>query len=232
MKKISIISLLALFVFIIISCVYPQGIEKQSREVEPFNGIKVSSGIKLYLTQGDETKVFVEADGSIIGDLITKNEKGILNIYISTKKLLRFDPSPKVYVTFSWLNSITASAGSEVIGQNAFKADKLEVQNSSGSYSKFEVECRDLTLRASSGAKIKLMGSSLNLEAKSSSGSEIRVRDLKVVNAKLDASSGANIDAYVSGEIEASASSGGRIDYSGEAIPKLLQQSSGGNIRN
>lgn len=109
--------------------------------------------------------------------------------------------------------------------------DNLKVQNSSGATSEFEVECRDLEMRCSSGASIITWGSTLNLTAKSSSGSTIKAKELKTVNAKLEASSGATIQVHVSGELEASASSGGGISYYGEAIPKLLQQSSGGNIK-
>ena len=181
--------------------------------------------------QGEENKVVVKADGSVIEDVVTETKNGILHIYLSGRKVFKFKSSPDVYVTFSWINSIDASSGSEVIGQNPFMLDKLTVENSSGSTSGFEVECRDLEMRASSGSTIRLSGSALNLIAKSSSGSTIKSPDLKAVNANLEASSGATIHVGVSGELEASASSGGSITYYGEAIPKLLRQSSGGNIR-
>lgn len=231
MKRSGIVFLLGAFAIAIMGCVYAQGIEQQNREVASFDGIKVSTGITLYLTQGEENKVVVKADGSIIDDVVTKTENGILRIYISSRKILRLNSSPEVYVTFSWINSIESSSGSEVLGQNKFMLDKLVVHNSSGSSSNIEVECRDMEMYVSSGASIKARGSSLNLIAKASSGSNIKAKDLNIINAKLEASSGSDIEVHVSGELEASASSGASIKYYGEAIPKLLRQSSGGDIK-
>jgi hypothetical protein len=231
MTRTGIILLIVAFTIGFKGCVMAQGLEQENREVSSFNGISVSSGIKLFLTQGENNQVVVKADGAIIDDVVTKTENGTLRIYVSTRNLMRLDSSPEVYVTFSWINSIESSAGSEVLGQNKFMLDKLNVQNSSGSSSNFEVECRDMEMKASSGASIVSKGSSLNLIAKSSSGSSIKSKDLKVINANLEVSSGAEIVVHVSGELEASASSGGSISYYGEAVPKLLQQSSGGDIK-
>lgn len=231
MKRFLNIFLISAITFNIMGCVFAQNSEQQKREIAPFNGVKVSSGITLFLTQGEENSVIVEANGSIIDDVITKTEEGILKIYISSIKKIRINNSVKVHVTFSWINSIDASAGSEVIGKNKFMVEKLFVENSSGSSSNFEVECRDLEMNASSGASIDLKGSSLNLIANSSSGSSINSIGLKTVNAKLEASSGSDIEVSVSGEIEASASSGASIEYVGDAIPKILRHSSGGDIQ-
>jgi hypothetical protein len=129
------------------------------------------------------------------------------------------------------INSIYATSGSEVLGQNKFMIEKLSVHNSSGSSSNLELECRDLDLKASSGAEIKAKGSALNLIAGTSSGSSIRAKELKVIDANLEASSGASIDVHVSGQLVASASSGASIKYYGEATPKSLHQSSGGGIQ-
>lgn len=231
MKRFVNFFLISAITFSIMGCVVAQNTEQQKREIAPFNAVKVSSGITLFLTQGEENNVIVEANGSIIEDVITKTEEGILKIYISSTKKIRINNSVKVHVTFSWINSIEASAGSEVIGKNKFMVEKLFVDNSSGSSSNFEIECRDLEIQASSGASIDLKGSSLNLTAKSNSGSSINSMGLKTVNAKLEASSGSDIEVSVSGELEASASSGASIEYFGEAIPKILRHSSGGDIQ-
>jgi len=231
MKRSAIFLLIVAFTICIMGCVIAQGVEEQNREVTSFNGISVSTGIKLFLTQGENNHVVVKADGAIIDDVVTEIENGTLKIYVSARKLIRLNSSFEVFVTFSWINSIESAAGSEVIGQNKFMVDKLAVKNSSGSSSNFEVECRDLELHTSSGSIIKTRGTSLNLIAKTSSGSEIKARELEVIGAKLDASSGSTIEVQVCGDLEATASSGASISYYGDANPKLLQQSSGGSIK-
>ena len=207
-----------------------QNKETEKRIVSSFSGINVSSGINLYLTQGDEHEVIVEAESRYIADVTTKIRNGIL--YISLEKVkLRVNASINVYITVAWIESLDVSAGADVYCNERLKLEKLTVRSSSGANARIDIECRDLALYASSGSDIKAKGLTLNLTAKSSSGSNINAKELEAINAFLEASSGSNIIAYVSGEIEANSSSGSDITYYGDARPKLLRQSSGGEIR-
>ena len=47
--------------------------EKEQRKVSDFTKIEVSSGINLYLTQGDEIELSVEADKSEMHKLLLKS---------------------------------------------------------------------------------------------------------------------------------------------------------------
>ena len=265
MKKIFVV----FAIFLIANNCLSQNNEAEERIVSAFTGINVNSGINLYLTQGDEHKVIVEAESKYITDVNTRVRNGIL--YLSLEKMkLRINTSINVYVTVTWIESLDVSAGADVYCNERLKLEKLTVNSSSGADARIDIECRDLilqassgsdikakgstlnltaksssgsginakelesinaSLEASSGADIKAKGSALNLTAKSSSGSDINAKELEAINAFLEASSGSDIIAYVLGEIEANASSGSDIVYYGDAIPKLLRQSSGGDIR-
>ena len=205
------------------------------RNVSPFSGIRASAGVNVYLKQGDDHFVSVEADERFIGNIITETKDGILNVYYKEEKKLnmrkRSVSNLNVHVTAVWIESISTSSGSNLYCQQQLKLDRLTVKSSSGSNAHIDVECRDLTLSVSSGANIKIKGSAVNLTASTSSGSNINARELETVFAILNASSGSNIVVKVTGEIEASASSGSNITYFGNPIPKAIRQSSGGGVR-
>ena len=226
MKKIFVV----FAIFLIANSCLSQNKETEKRIVSSFIGINVSSGINLYLTQGDEHKVIVETESKYITDVATKIRNGILHIYLE-KGRIRVNTSINVYVTVAWIESLDVFAGANVYCNERLKLEKLTVQNSSGSDTRIDIECRDLVLHSSSGSDIKAKGSTLNLTAKASSGSDINTKELEAIYAFLEASSGSDIIATVSGEIEANASSGSDITYYGNALPKLLRQSGGGDIK-
>jgi hypothetical protein len=203
------------------------------RDVKPFNGIKVSTGINLYLKQGNDHSVAVEADEQYINNIITDTKGGVLNVYFTyegTFKRKKKFSKINVYVTVEELEIIETSSGADVFCENCLKIDKLTVKSSSGSDASINIDCRELSLYASSCSDIKAKGSAISLIAKASSGSDINARELEAVFANLTASSGSDIVAKVSTEIEAYASSGGDIVYYGNAIPRIIRHSSGGEV--
>ena len=212
---------------------FSQNKEFEIRAVSPFTGIKVSSGIKLYLKQGDDNQVSVESDARYINNIITEIKGGILNVYYSERNFFRkpVNLQLNVYVTAVWLETIEMSSGADLYCQQQLKLDQLTIKCSSGSDAHIDVECRELALYASSGSDIKVKGSAIKLTASASSGSNINAKEFETVYAVLKASSGADIYSRVMGEIEAHASSGADITYYGNAIPKVIRQSGGGEVR-
>ena len=211
-----------------------QNREFEVRAVAPFNEIKVSTGINLYLKQGDENQISVETDKRFMNNVITEVKGDILHIYYTDRNpiiKIKINATINVYVTAVWLELIEISSGADLYCQQQLKLDKLTVRSSSGSDARIDVECRELALYASSGSDIKAKGSAIKLKASASGGSDINTRELEAVYGVLNASSGADIISLVTGEIEVSASSGADITYYGNPIPKVIRQSGGGDVR-
>ncbi|WP_299584383.1 head GIN domain-containing protein [uncultured Sunxiuqinia sp.] len=203
----------------------------QTRKTASFHGISVSSGIDLYLTQGDAEKVVVKADPDVIDEVLTEVRDGILHIYMKKQRGWPWDKERAAYVTFDDLNRLDVSAGADVESQNAFNLDEIQIAVSSGA----DVELDDLTansvwLDTSSGSDAELSGITENLEASSSSGADISCGDLVAKYCWVNVSSGADVVVHVTEELKASASSGGDIRYKGNPIKKDISESSGGDV--
>ena len=197
-----------------------------------FNGIDVSSGIDLYIRMGETEEVKIVADNDIIDKIITKVEGGVLKIYVKQNNWFNWSGNEKrkAYVTVKDLKSLHASAGSDVKSENTLKGDDLEVSASSGSDLTLEVFYKNLKVDSSSGSDANLSGKVKYLTASSSSGSDLDARDLESVTCKVSVSSGSDAIVNVSEELEASASSGGDIDYYGNPSVKNIDESSGGDV--
>ncbi len=192
-----------------------------------FSAIKVQQGINLYLTQGSDVSMTVEADDNIMDLLITEVRNGELKIYFE-KNVNR--ATRNVYLTANDITKIASSSGASVKSENTIRSTSLDLSSSSGSSIKLKVNAEEVKSSTSSGAEMDLYGSTEYLSAKASSGSHIDAEDLKSMNALAKASSGANIDLNVEKSLTAKASSGGDIDYVGSPRDVNKDTSSGGSV--
>ena len=209
------------------------GSDRQTRQVGEFHGISVSSGIDLYITQKSIQEVRVEADEEDMEYLVTKVEDGILKIYMKDRSWLNFNWSHserKVYVSFQTLDKLESSAGSDVYSASALKLDKLDLHASSGSNMKLELNAAQVNAESSSGSEIVLKGKSNSVKVNASSGSDIDASDFESKKCNANVSSGSDIKVHVTDELDAHASSGGDIAYSGNPVKKNINESSGGDV--
>lgn len=236
MKSIKTLLLLVL-VASITSCHFDLGHENgngnvttQERAVnQDFDKVRGSSGIDIYLTEGSENKIVVEADENLIDliETIVTNGKLIIR---SSKNIGRFK-AKKVHVTFIKLSSIEASSGADIIGKSVIKNETINLDCSSGADLEVEVFAKELYAETSSGADLDVSGKASVMYANASSGSELNAKNLNTITCNAKASSGADIIVTVQDKINAKASSGGDIRYYGDPVSVTKKDGKTGNIR-
>jgi hypothetical protein len=224
-----------LFTFLLLAaaCIQATGADRQTRQITGFHGVSVTSGIDLYLTQKNVEEVTVEAESEDINKIITEVEGGVLKIYVKEKSWfnMNWKSKPrKIYVSFKTLDKIDASAGSDVVSEGRLKLSELKVDASSGSDVRLELEATQLNVGSSSGSDISLKGNTNNLQVDASSGSDIDASELQSKNCNASVSSGSDIKVNVTEKLDASASSGGDITYTGNPKTKDINESSGGDV--
>lgn len=225
-----------IFAMFISSCIYvgPSlkgngNVVEEKRTVDQFQDIKASRGVNVYISQGDEQKVLVNADENILEVITTKVENGVLKI--STSERIRNAKSKKVYVTVVKVDKIEASAGSNIYSETKINNSNLELTCTAGSNMKLEINTQRLTASASAGANVYLNGTANKGDLSASAGSNIKARDLSVGDCKAKASSGSNVWVHVTDSFSGKASSGANVYYSGKANVINVSSSSGGNVR-
>lgn len=193
-----------------------------------FEIIIVQQGINIYLTQGNSTDINVEADENIIDLLITEVKNNELKVYFD-KNVYRAK-ARNVYLTTNTISKIKASSGASVKSENTLQVNYLDLDSSSGSSIKIDVNAEEVTSSSSSGADINIYGKTHTLSAHASSGSSINAHKLEAVDTYAKASSGANINVNVTGKLTANASSGGTINFKGNPKAVSKDTSSGGSF--
>ncbi len=200
----------------------------EERSVADFTKVKGAAGIDVYLTEGTENKVTVEADENLMELIETEVEGGKLRIR-AIQNIGRAK-AKKVHVTYVNLSSIEASSGADVIGNSVIKSETLNLDASSGADLELEILSSEVFAETSSGSDMKLSGKATTLRAKASSGSDLDARELLVATCNADASSGADIKVNVKDQLTAEASSGGDVHYYGDPAAVTNKGSRSGGV--
>ncbi|MBV7267836.1 head GIN domain-containing protein [Winogradskyella luteola] len=194
-----------------------------------FESIKVSQGLDLYITQGNEVTLNVEADENLHELIMTEVENGTLTIY--TTENIRRAASRKINLSITDISAIKATSGSDVFSTNTIEVDDLELNTTSGADMKLDVKTKTLNAHSTSGSDIRLSGTTTLLIAEATSGSDIKASNLKAETSKVKATSGADISVNTSKELTARATSGADIRYSGSPEKVDKSDSSSGSVR-
>jgi hypothetical protein len=201
---------------------------KKEREAGKFTGLRVSSGIDVFLKQTDGESIAVEADENLHEYILTEVRDGILHVY--TEVNIREAEMKRVYVTMKDIKSLKTTSAGDIIGETPIKTDDLELSASSAGDIKLEVYTREIEANISSSGDVTLTGESDILNASLSSAGDLNAFGLVVREADISASSAGDADINVSERLRARASSAGDINYRGN--PKYLDahSSSAGGV--
>lgn len=233
--KIQVLIFLVISVILSTSCIFMEpsikgngNVVEETRKTGDFDEIKVSRGMNVYISQGEETKVIVKADENLLDVIETRIEGNVLKI--TSNQNIRRAKSKKVFITTPKITVIKSSSGSNVYSETVIESKRLEISISSGSNMKLNLETKYLSASVSSGSNLKLEGSANNFSGKASSGSNIKAKELTSDNCEVKVNSGANIWITAKEKLKAHAGSGGNIFYSGKPGTTDIEKSSGGNV--
>ncbi len=209
--------------------VYGDGnVVRKERTAGSFSGVKVSTGIDVFLSQGDKMNISVEADENLHEYILTEIKDDVLHVY--TEVNIREAEMKRVYVTMKEINSLSTSSAGDLLGETPVRTDNLKLNASSAGDIKLEAYAKNVEIDISSSGDITLIGEADVLGGDLSSAGDLNAYDFKVREADLDVSSAGDADIYVTERLRASASSAGDINYKGN--PKYLDahSSSAGGI--
>ena len=237
MKKVTML-LIAAIAMVSTSCVidgWSNGVsgngnvEEETRDISGFTGVLVSSGIDVYLSEGDQFEVRVVADENLMDVIETRLNGKMLDVGTDNVSI-RNAKSKKVYVTLPELTALKISSAGDCKGQTLFHCDDLELGVSSAGDLTLDVEANRIDLGISSSGDVKLAGKADVFNASLSSAGDLHAFDLVAGKVKVDVSSAGDARVHATDEISMSASSAGNIHYMGDAKVIRSSESSAGDI--
>jgi uncharacterized protein YxeA len=203
-------------------------IVSETHEAQAFNDIEVKGNIEVYLTQGDKHSIMVYTDDNLKEYIKTDIHRD--QLVISLGKRIKGTEKPRVYIEFSDLENLNASAGAIVFAEEAIQGEELSIDLRSGAESHLNLVFEKADIDITTGAEATIKGSVEMLIADIATGSTLNAKNFHAVNCSVNSKSGSQSTVYVSGQLNAMASSGGHVVYTGNPSQKSYTTSGGGII--
>jgi len=193
-----------------------------------FNGIAVSSGIDLYLTQSNTEKVSLKGDEDVLEKIkVSKDANGILKFEFKENGSMNNwtwgkDNGVKAYVSFKTLNNLMVSGGSDVISEGQFNLTNLIIKISGGSDLNLDMIVKDLKVAISGSSDITLKGRADIFSLSASGGSDVNAFGLVVGDVSANISGGSDAELNASKSISIAAYGASDVNYKGTASKKNI----------
>jgi ribosomal protein S6E (S10) len=207
----------------------------ERRSIKSFHAIKVSGGIDLYISEGDEASAVSARDVETRNYIKTEVVDGVLkiwfewksgrNIFAGTNKQL------KAYVSYRKLDALSASGGCDVIVDGTITQNNLNINISGGSDFKGKVAVQDLQVESSGGSDVDIAGKASRLNVDVSGGSDFNGYDLITETTSVEASGGSDVEVTVNKDLSARASGGSDVFYKGNASVSEVKSSGSSSVK-
>lgn len=207
--------------------------ERRNQNLMGFTALKASSGVNVYLSQGSSESVEIEADEEAFRYIVAEIEDGnvlVLRMENTSKRWFKNIGPVNVYVSFTELDNIQLSGGSDVFGQGKLEFAKLRISSSGGADLRMQLQADELEVSSSGGSDVELSGTVAYFNGTASGGSDIKARELEAVVAEVSASGAADVHVRATRELKATASGASDIVYYGNPEKVELKESGASDI--
>ena len=220
----------------------------EERDITGFTAVSFAGSGDLYLTQGDEESLTVEADDDVMSSIVTEVENGVLHLHRKKTSNWRgwFDDDEVRYdLTFTTLDSLRIAgsgdafagriegadlkitiSGSADVNIDELEVDSLEIAvTGSGELHVAELSAGELNSRITGSGEVQVGGEvgSQHISVTGSGDHIAPMLESETVAARV-AGSG-TVDVWVTQDLEANVSGSGDVIYRGE--PTVSKRISG-----
>ncbi|SFE59855.1 head GIN domain-containing protein [Thermophagus xiamenensis] len=204
-----------------------ENMNKETRIIKDFNKLKVTKGINVTLIKGDEPKAEINIVNAPTSDVIIENDQNELTVKMRTK--VYQDVKVQVYLTYTDIRSISVGSGGNVDNEGVLTAKLLTLDAGLDGVINLNVEVDALEATVSA-SRIALEGYSKTIEVKASTGGKFQGERLEAEKAYIAANTGGIVSVNVSGLLDAKASTGATVEYTGNPQKLNIKETLGGKV--
>lgn len=199
-------------------------------ELDAFDAVLASGNLEVVLIPGDTERAVLEVRGAPQDELIVKTVRGELRInYLNA--LIYKNYEAKVTVWYKSLRSVRGNAGARIRSEATLTADRLELRSGSGAQVELDIETRSLDANASEGGTLRVGGKTQSQDAHATTGGQYEAFRLDCQDTYVRASLGGQAEVTALKKLEATAHTGGAVEYRGDPEQSNVRHIISGDIR-
>lgn len=192
-------------------------IETETRDLKDFKGVELGASADVFITQGDEFKVTIEAQKNIAELLETSVKGTTLKIYFKDNMGNVSYDKMVIHIQAPLYEHIALLGSGNMIAQNALKGDKLSlVITGSGNLEVKEATYSSIKAELSGSGNLKVGGVAESCDLELSGSGDVEASDLKSKKVIAAITGSGGIDCHAETNLEASVTGSGDIHYSGD----------------
>ena len=204
----------------------------ETRDVSGFRAIEVDYPAEVFIKQGSQESLKVEAEDNLLPGLKTDVKNGVLQIFYKTEKGKHVNPTKTVRITVvvKDLADVDFSSAGELTVEK-LKTDSLDVSLSgAGTLHLNDIQVKGLHVSLSGAGSATASGTADDLDLSISGFGDFNGAELQDRDARVHISGAGSATVWVEDELTAGISGAGSVSYYGDA--SVNKQISGvGDIR-
>jgi hypothetical protein len=199
-------------------------------ELEPFDAILATGNFEIILEPGDSERVIVELHNAPKDEVHIKVVRGELRINF-LNSLLYKNYEARIVVHYRKLRQIKGIAGARISSPASVQGDQLELRAGSGATLTLQLDVDALEATALEGGVLQLKGTANSQRVSATSGGTFEGFGLECARTYVRASLGGQARIVARKMLEASAHTGGSIEYKGDPQESNVKNLLSGDIR-
>lgn len=182
--------------------------------VSDFDGIELPISADVFITQGPVQEVVVEGKSNIIDELERDVHNGIWRIEFD--RCVRDIGSMRVFITMPNLTSLRISGSGDIISENVFAIDDLELDIPGSGNIDLAIEADDIDGDISGSGRILLEGTADQAKYRISGSGDVRTFALACHTADISISGSGDCEVFVSDFLKVRISGSGDVFFKGD----------------
>jgi hypothetical protein len=203
---------------------------KESRNVSGFTGVSLAFSGDIYVTQGSQFKVEIEADKSDL-DIIVSEVDGDVLVLRTKNGHWRNLGDVKAYVTMPEINDLRVTGSGNLVCESAVKTDEIGMfVSGSGNLRLADLTAREIDAQLTGSGDIIVNGSSSensDLDATITGSGNIKAEGFAVNEATVKITGSGSAAVNVLKELETTITGSGSVNYKGNPLVNANATGSG-----
>ncbi|MDG1476027.1 MAG: DUF2807 domain-containing protein [Vicingaceae bacterium] len=203
--------------------------QKEVRNFENVNSLKVSLPFNVVLIQGLTEKVEIEGlDSEYLDNIKSEMNNGELSIF--TKGKIKSKQEITVSITFKHLKEINLGGALDVSTLDVIRENELKIKGSGAIEADLNIEVPKLSIEFSGASDLKLRGLADTLTLKTSGASDIKASNFIAKNVIIGISGASDAKVYASESIRGTATGASSVNVKGSPAIKAINKSGAASI--
>jgi len=204
--------------------------QDRTQNLGDFNEIKIFNGLSVEIERSDNSKV--DISGEKTDDVVVKNINGKLKLSLKFPEQFNAD-KVKIKIFYNQdIVTLDANEGSAIFSDETIDQVNLTVKTQEGAYISIPIDVKYLTIKAVTGASIKVTGKAVNQDVEVTTGGVYEAYDLINEYADITAASGGRAEVHVTNLLDAKVRFGGNVYYKGNPEKVNSKKVFGGKVKN